>query len=52
MNSPATSPSVRALLREAVTRIDGADAQLLMAHVLGRSRGWLFAHGDDVVPEA
>jgi release factor glutamine methyltransferase len=28
-------------------QIEGADAELLLAHVLGKSRSWLFAHGDD-----
>jgi release factor glutamine methyltransferase len=26
------------------------DAQVLMAHILGRNRAWLAAHGDDLVP--
>ena len=53
MTTPAaSSPTVRALLRDAAARIDAADAQLLLAHALGRSRGWLFAHGDDAVPDA
>ncbi len=30
--------------------VDRLDAHLLMAHVLGRSRAWLLAHGDDVLP--
>jgi len=37
-----------ALLRDASARIDPADAALLLAHALGRSRGWLYAHGDEV----
>ena len=28
------------------------DAHLLLAHVLGRSRAWLLAHGDDALPDA
>lgn len=52
MTASAPTPTVRALLRDAVARIDAADAQLLLAHALGRSRGWLFAHGDDAVSEA
>jgi release factor glutamine methyltransferase len=40
------------LLREARGRLDdGAEAELLLAHALGQSRSWLFAHGDDVVAE-
>ncbi|MFD0724102.1 peptide chain release factor N(5)-glutamine methyltransferase [Lysobacter brunescens] len=29
--------------------LDAADAELLLAHVLGRSRSWLYAHRDDQV---
>ncbi len=43
------SPTVGQLLRQARGRVDAADAELLLAHALGRSRGWLFAH-DDAVP--
>lgn len=39
---------IDALLRDASARIDPADAALLLAHALGRSRGWLYAHGDEV----
>jgi release factor glutamine methyltransferase len=28
------------------------DAQVLLAHVLGRDRAWLVAHGDDALPRA
>src|SRR5262245_50314972 len=44
--------SLRALLAAARARIEGVDAELLLAHVLGKSRGWLFAHGDDPAPAA
>lgn len=44
------APTVRELLRDARARIDAAEAELLLAHVLGRPRGWLFAH-DDVRPD-
>lgn len=41
------------MLRALRARLDdGADAEQLMAHVLGRERGWLYTHGDAVVPEA
>ncbi len=40
---------VAALLRQAASRVDAADAALLVAHALGRTRTWLYAHGDDVV---
>jgi release factor glutamine methyltransferase len=39
-------------LRAARARIDAADAELLLAHVLGASRGWLFAHGGQVLQPA
>ena len=39
--------TVAALLRQVRDRIDPADAELLLAHALGRSRTWLLAHGDD-----
>lgn len=39
-------------LRHASRRIDRADAELLLAHVAGRDRAWLFAHaGDELAPE-
>lgn len=39
-------------LRAARLRIDPTDAELLLAHVLGASRTWLFAHArDDLPPE-
>jgi release factor glutamine methyltransferase len=41
--------SVAALLRQARDRIDPADAELLLAHALGRSRTWLLAHADDAI---
>src|SRR3989338_3632596 len=31
--------------------ICSADAEVLLAYVLGRSRAWLLAHGDDALPE-
>lgn len=45
-------PRIDALLREASTRVEPADASLLLAHALGRPRGWLYAHGDEAAPEA
>jgi len=35
------------LLRQAGSRIDPAEAELLLANALGRSRTWLLAHRDD-----
>ena len=37
------------LLAEARLAIDPVDADLLLAHALGKSRTWLFAHADDAV---
>lgn len=41
--------SVRARLAQARSRIDAADAEILLAHVLGQPRGWLIAHGEAVL---
>lgn len=38
------------LLAHAGRTIDGVDAELLLAHALGKGRSWLFAHADDPVP--
>jgi release factor glutamine methyltransferase len=45
-------PTVRALLDQAGAGLDPADAQLLLAHALGRDRAWLYAHGADPVDAA
>lgn len=37
---------VDALLAAARARVDRIEAELLLAHALGKSRTWLFAHGD------
>ena len=42
-------PTVAVLLAQARRSIDAADAELLLAHVLQRTRSWLFAHAGDVV---
>ena len=45
--------TVDAALRDARSRgIERLDAQLLLAHVLGQSRAWLLAHGDDALADA
>jgi release factor glutamine methyltransferase len=49
---PLRHPRVDALLRAARGRLDAIDADLLLAHVLDRSRTWLFAHGDAQVDPA
>jgi release factor glutamine methyltransferase len=43
---------IDAELRAARARIDRADAECLLAFVLGRPRSWLFAHGDDALDDA
>ena len=40
---------VAAMLRAACARIGAIDAEWLLAHVLGKPRGWLYAHADDAV---
>jgi release factor glutamine methyltransferase len=45
--------TVAAALRDARSRgLDRLDAHLLLAHVLGQSRAWLLAHGDDTLSPA
>lgn len=44
--------TVDGLLRAARVRIDAVDAQWLLAHALGRSTAWLYAHADDAVDNA
>ena len=51
MSNDASPCPLQALLVSARTQIEGADAELLLAHVLGKSRSWLFAHGDDLAAE-
>ena len=50
MIQPATT--VRDLLDAARPRVDPAEAELLLAHALGRGRGWLYAHAGDAVDDA
>ena len=44
--------TVAQLLADARRRLDPADAAPLLAHVLGQTRTWLFAHADDAVTQA
>lgn len=44
---PPATPTVQALLESAAGRIDAFEAEWLLAHVLGQSRAWLYAHRDD-----
>ena len=45
-------PSVEAALRKARAELDPGEADVLLAHVCGRPRGWLYAHGDAELPPA
>ena len=54
----STISRIDAVLRDARARIAAndadighADAELLLAHVLGKSRSWLYAHGDDTLAD-
>ena len=50
MSTGALPASVDAAVRAARARgLDRLDAHLLLAHVLGRSRAWLLAHGEDAL---
>ena len=49
---PVMPANVDLLLRDAAGSIERVDADLLLAHVLGQSRGWLFAHAGDAVDAA
>ncbi|MEO6155497.1 MAG: peptide chain release factor N(5)-glutamine methyltransferase [Thermomonas sp.] len=48
---PTSSQNVANLLARARGQIDCAEADCLLAHALGQSRSWLFAHADDTVPD-
>jgi release factor glutamine methyltransferase len=43
---------IKTLLQQARLRVDAADAEWLLAHVLGRSRSWLYSHADDAADAA
>lgn len=46
-------PELRQLLSAATARLrDRVDAEILLAHALGKPRSWLIAHADDTVDEA
>ena len=50
MSRPGQARSADACLDEARTRIGADEGGLLLAHALGRTRTWLYAHGDASVP--
>jgi release factor glutamine methyltransferase len=45
--TPPPPARIDDVLREARAQVDPPDAEWLLAHVLGKSRSWLYAHGDD-----
>jgi len=52
--TPPPDARIDEVLRDARARVDRAhqqpaDAEWLLAHVLGKSRSWLYAHMDDVL---
>lgn len=51
MNGNVRTVTLAQALAQASTEgIDRLDAQLLLGHLLGQSRGWLIAHDDDDLP--
>jgi release factor glutamine methyltransferase len=55
----STTMDVRTTLKEGIARLREADipsftlaAELLLLHVLGRNRSWLYAHPEEVIAEA
>jgi len=49
---PIDSTRLDPALRAARGRIDPNEADLLLAHALGKPRSWLYAHGDAPLPRA
>jgi len=54
--SPVSPARIDEILRDARARVvraglEHADAELLLAHVLGKSRSWLYAHSDDALAD-
>lgn len=43
---------IDAMLRAARSRLASGEAEWLLSHVLGKSRSWLYSHGDDGVDAA
>ena len=59
MNKVSQENSVRALLRSGIAQLRDAHvpsftlaAELLLLHALGRDRTWLYAHPEELVPDA
>src|SRR4051794_34141227 len=56
MPTEPSPPTVSAVLAQAAARLQplnsaALDAQLMLGHVLGRSRSELLAHGEELIPE-
>jgi len=51
-NRAMSATRIDEALRAARHRIDATDAELLLAHAVGASRSWLFAHAHDPLPAA
>lgn len=49
MRMPILPATVHHVLRAAAARIDRIDAELLLLHVLGKPRSWLFGHDTDAL---
>ena len=49
MRMPILPATVHHVLRAAATRIDRIDAELLLLHLLGKPRSWLFGHDTDAL---
>lgn len=54
MSAMTQTPKLRldAMLRQASDRIEPTEARLLLAHALGRTDAWLYAHDDEPVDDA
>ncbi|WP_407072208.1 peptide chain release factor N(5)-glutamine methyltransferase [Solilutibacter oculi] len=52
MRMPILPVTVHHVLRAAAARIDRIDAELLLLHVLGQPRSWLFGHDTDALAPA
>jgi release factor glutamine methyltransferase len=59
MTSVSTGNSVREVLRQGIARLRKADvpsftlaAELLLLHVTGRDRTWIYAHPEEILPPA
>jgi hypothetical protein len=59
MTSVSTGNSVREVLRQGIARLRQADipsftlaAELLLLHVTGRNRTWIYSHPEEILPSA